>query len=102
MFQKSFNETISPNSSGGALAKRKQEKLTKYKVVVEREGLDFLPLVVESLGGWDKQGFLLLKEISTKMAEYLFMEPKVALRRLMTGLSIILQRANSEMLVSRM
>ena len=84
------------------MAKRKQEKLIKYREVVEREGLAFLPLVVEILGGWDKQALLLFKEISRKMSEYLFMEPQVAIRRLMTGLSCILQKANAEMLVSRM
>ena len=84
------------------MAKRKQEKLIKYREVVEREGLAFLPLVVEILGGWDKQALLLFKEISRKMSEYLFMEPLVAIRRLMTGLSCILQNANAEMLVSRM
>ena len=89
-------------SSGGAMAKRKQEKLIKYREVVEREGLAFLPLVVEILGGWDKQALLLFKEISRKLSEYLFMEPQVAIRRLMTGLSCILQKANAEMLVSRM
>lgn len=73
--------------SGGAIEKRIKEKITRNATVVAENMLNFLPLVVETLDGWNSSGLVLLEELSKRIAEYRFIEVKGAFRRLMTGLS---------------
>ena len=87
---------------GGAIDGREQEKYSKYDQLIQEERILFLPLVVEVIGGWNGKGLKLLEELSRRHADYHFIEKKVALRRIMTGLSVRLQQANERMLPSRM
>jgi hypothetical protein len=84
---------------GAAGEMRRQEKLKKY--AIQAEQVAFEPLVVESLGGWNKQGQSLLKSIAARIATEGFTEEKSSLVNFMTGLSICLQQFNGAMMLER-
>ena len=53
--------------SGGAIEKRIKEKITRNATVVAENMLNFLPLVVETLDGWNSSGLVLLEELSKRI-----------------------------------
>ena len=84
---------------GGAAAARVAEKLNKYSKQAEK--VWFKPFVIESLGGWDSAAVGILKQFASIIAETEFIDTKVALQRLMTSLSICLQKYIGDMLALR-
>ena len=86
-------------SPGGATSARVSEKMTKYSKQAQK--VWFQPFVVETLGGWDVSAISLLKQFAARMAEHQFIDAKTSLQRLMTSLSICLQRYNGDMLATR-
>ena len=52
---------------GSAANKRHQEKQAKYWQACANEGIEFLPMVVETLGGWHPEA----SEVVTKLAQQL-------------------------------
>jgi hypothetical protein len=84
----------------GAAKARCEEKKKKYEQ--QMQIVDFQPIVFESLGAIEHSAIPILKLIASRISEFSFIESKEALKRLVTGLSIQLQKHNGAMLASRL
>ena len=56
--------------AGSAAEKRNQEKLSRYHNVCQAEGIEFLPVVVETLGGWHKDGVEVISKLARQLASH--------------------------------
>ena len=90
----------SATTAGSSAGLRYEQKLSKYRNTEFHNDL-FIPLVVESLGTWHTDAIPLLKRFAELIGDYQHMDHKLALRSLMTDLSICLQKANGRMLAER-
>ena len=66
-----------------------------------REGFVFLPLVVESLGGWHKVAEREVKKLAAAKARQGGQEEEEAVKHTFTRLSILLMRSNAAILSNR-
>ena len=64
-------------------------------------GINFIPMVVESFGGWAPQASVVLNRVSKLLAERQSVPRSTALRRLHQRLSVTLQRANARSILIR-
>ena len=84
-----------------AADKRYSDKMKKYRIPCEREGIEFFPLVVETFGGWHPQS----AEVITKLARQLSAQSgqpfEETSRHIYQRLSILLTKGNSAMILSR-
>jgi len=76
-------------------------KKVRYQEVVNANQLWFLPLAVESLGGWHPQAIPFFKSIARRLAQQKAIEISAAMRDLMTSLSVCLQKMNGRMMAER-
>ena len=67
-----------------------------------REGVCFVPLVVESLGAWHKTGVAQIKKLGSAKARHTGEEEGQEISRLFQKLSIALMRGNSALLNNTM
>ena len=63
--------------------------------------MHFVPLVVETFGGWDPGAVRLLKNIATQCAPRKGIAPDLEIKQFFQRLSISLQRGNSTLLLCR-
>ena len=79
------------------------EKAFKRKVqgAAQQQGLAFLPIAVETLGGFHKAAVEQVKRIGAALARHQGCEEHVAVRQLFQRLSLTLMRGNAAMLMSR-
>ena len=84
-----------------ALEKRRQEKLRKYRVIIETNNLLFKPLVVDCFGSWNEDALKLFRFISIRKAEKTGTDVHKTLKYMMTRFSVCLQKMNAAMLVER-
>ena len=68
---------------------------------MSREGIIFIPLPVESLGGWDSDSISFIRRIAHYQASRLGLDPHDTSQHLFQRLSISLWRWNGNMLASR-
>ena len=66
-----------------------------------RHNIVFVPLVVETLGGWDSEAAFHLKSIAEKTAHRSNQRPSYVVKHFFQRLSVILQRANSALIATR-
>ena len=91
---------MSAREAGSEAAKRVDEKNKKYAEL--RNVASFTPVVVETLGYWDKTAIYFFKELAQRNFSNDLMElPKSSLSRLMNNLSVTLQKFNARMLATR-
>ena len=64
-------------------------------------GIDFVPLPVETLGGWSADAISTIKEIARLAAQRSGQDPRAAPRHLLQRLGIILQRGNISLWIRR-
>jgi hypothetical protein len=88
------------DTPGAALAMRKATKICAHEVC-RNQDINFVPLIVETFGGWDKDAVIHLKEMASCMARRTGENPSTAKRHLFQRLSVILQRGNASLLISR-
>jgi hypothetical protein len=86
---------------GGAIKIRVVRKMERYRARIEESNLLFLPLVVESLGGWDVDAIKLLKEVAARVAEEESSNKCIVMKGMMTQLSVCLQKMNGAMIKNR-
>ena len=72
------------------LAVARKERLAR--AVCERENLFFIPLAVETFGGWDIQALDTFKRISSALARYEGLEEGVVSNQFVNRLSVQLMR----------
>ena len=79
----------------------KVSKNNKHFHQCRRQGIVFVPLVVETLGGWDPEAVFHLKSIAEKTAHRSNHRPSFVVKHFFQRLSVILQRANSSLIATR-
>ena len=78
------------------LVKARKERLAQ--AACERENLFFIPLAVETFGGWDLQAIHTFKRISSALARY---EGLDVANQFVNRLSVQLMRDNAALLLGR-
>jgi hypothetical protein len=68
----------------------------------EREGIVFLPLAAESLGGWHPVAVHQVYKLGAALARHTGDDEQVVSRQLWQRLAILLQRGNAALLVNQM
>ena len=81
------------------LAKARKERLAR--AACERENLFFVPLAVETFGGWDLQAIDTFKRISSALARYEGLDEGVVSYQFVNRLSVQLMRDNAALLIGR-
>ena len=78
-----------------------QRKMDKSWELCSREGINFLPIAVESLGAWHKSAIAEVKKIASAKARQHGEEESVEIGRLFQRLSVALMRGNCALLNNR-
>ena len=86
---------------GHALTRRYGEKMTKHGEGCRRAGMVFLPLPVETLGGWHDQTVSLVKRLGSALARQTGQEESEAIRHLAQRLAVLLAKGNAALLLNR-
>ena len=66
-----------------------------------REGIGFLPMVAETLGGWHKLAVTEVKRLTAAKARHLGQKEREALSHEFTRHSVLIMRGNSAILSNR-
>jgi hypothetical protein len=75
--------------AGAAAEARHWEKMSKHFDDCEEAGMDFFPLTVETLGGWEPDALLHLQRIGHLSAQRLGSPPSTSVKHLVQRLSIV-------------
>jgi hypothetical protein len=86
---------------GHALDHRYGTKMTESAEDCRREGIAFLPLVVETLGGWHKVAIGEVKKLAAALARHTGEDEGDSARRTWVKLAILLQKGNAALLSNR-
>ena len=87
--------------AGHALGLAMARKERQARAACERENLFFIPLAVETFGGWDVQALDTFKRISSALARYEGLEEGVVSNQFINRLSVQLMRDNAALLIGR-
>ena len=104
---KSYSEALSAlingaaTTTGHALAKIYGEKMTKHGEARMLAGMVFLPLPVETLGGWHDQTVSLVKRLGSALARQTGQEESEAIRHFSQRMAILLVKGNASMFLNR-
>ena len=91
----------SSSTAGAAITAMKSSKMRKHFQPCRANGVSFVPLVVETLGGWDTDAIDHLRGIVKKAASRSPSPTETAIRQLFQRLSVLLQRANAGLIAAR-
>ena len=86
---------------GHALTVAYDRKVRAVSETCRQEGITFIPLAAESLGGWHQIAVGEVKKLAAALARQQGDEELEAARRLFQKLSMLLQRGNSELFLNR-
>ena len=86
---------------GHALQFRHNTKMAGAAAECQAQGIAFLPLVVESLGGWDERAVHQVKKLSSALARNSGEDEGDTWRKTITRLSILLVKGNAALLSGR-
>ena len=67
----------------------------------DREGITFIPLAVETLGGWEAEAITQIRNIARGMGRRQSGDERVAIKHLFQRLAVILQRGNASLFLNR-
>ena len=95
------NVAAAAAEAGSALEKAFKRKVQGAAQVCQEQGLVFLPIAVETLGGFHKAAVEQVKRIGAALARHQGSEEHVAVRQLFQRLSLTLMRGNAAMLMTR-
>ena len=99
-----LSKTALPRSSiaaGAALESMKAAKMNKHSRPCQANGISFVPLVVETLGGWDGDALFHLRLIAKQTSARSASLASTATRHFFQRLSVLLQRANASLIAAR-
>ena len=88
-------------SPGHTLITAFNDKCRDYLQACEREGLAFIPLPVETLGGWHKKAVEQLKKLARAQARSTGKEEDYSVRHLFQRLGVLLVNGNAALLLNR-
>ena len=86
---------------GYALEMRWNQKWNKYGEACNAEGISFIPMVVETLGGWEEGASQVIKRLGQALARATGQEDNEVVKHLFGKLSILLQRDNASLILNR-
>ena len=92
---------LSITTPGHTLKVAFNDKCRDYQEACEREGITFIPLPVETLGGWHKKAVEQLKKIARAQARNTGKEEEEAIRHLFQRLGVLLVKGNAALLLNR-
>ena len=87
--------------AGSALDKAFKRKVQGAAQACQQQGLAFLPVAIETLGGFHKAAVEQVKRIGTALARHQGSDEQVATRQLFQRMSLTLMRGNAAMLMTR-
>ena len=93
--------TQSANNPGHALSHAYTRKIRQSQQAYETEGICFLPLPVETLGGWHEVAVDQIKKLGRALARNTGAEEDVAIRHLFQRLGILLAKGNAALFLNR-
>ena len=87
--------------AAAAINARKSSKIRAHFENCRAQGISFVPLVVETFGGWDADAIKHLKEMAHQAARRWGQDPALEIKYFFQRLSVSLQRGNAALLVDR-
>ena len=84
-----------------AVAHAHKEKLRKYEARCSAEAITFLPLAVDTFGGWHKVGLKTITRLGRQLARNLGKDEDEVVRHLRQRLGVLIARDNAAMMASR-
>ena len=87
--------------SGAALEKAFKRKVQGAAQACQDQGIAFLPIAMETLGGFHKVALEQVKRLGAAVARHQGIEELVATKQLFQRLSVTLMRVNAALLMSR-
>ena len=88
--------------AGSALEVRFREKMTKHGEGCRMAGMVFIPMVVETLGGWQESAAVQLKKLGAALARQTGEEESEKIRHLYQRLAILLVKGNASLFLNRL
>ena len=92
---------LSVTTPGHTLTVAFNEKCRDYLGACEREGIAFIPLPVETLGGWHDKAVDQVRKLARAQARSTGQEEDDAIRHLFQRLGVLLVKGNSALLLNR-
>ena len=86
---------------GYAVETAHSKKVKKYRERCEREGLVFLPLAVDTLGGWHEEALEVIDKLGRQLARVVGRDEGDTVQHLKERLGVVLLRDNTGLLSSR-
>jgi hypothetical protein len=88
--------------AGHALTVRFNEKMTKHGEGCRLAGMVFIPMVVETFGGWEESAVVQLKKLGAALARHIGEEESDKIRHLYQRLAILLVKGNAALFLNRL
>ena len=95
------NVAAAASEAGGALLKAVKRKAQGAAQACQDQGLSFLPVAVETLGGLHKTACEQIKRIGTSVARQTGGDERISTRQLYQRFALTLMRGNAALLISR-
>jgi hypothetical protein len=80
---------------------RRAEKMAKHFDDCEEANIHFIPLIAETLGGWEQDAIITIKRVGHLMAQRLGSPPSTSIKHLFQRLAVVLQRGNANLILGR-
>ena len=91
----------SATTDGFALQKAFERKVARVGEACRQQGISFLPIAADTLGGWHKVAVDQIKKLGSTLARHRGEDEQVEVRHLRQRLSLLLMRGNASLLVNR-
>ena len=91
----------SPEEGDSAVEHAHKAKLRKYEERCDAEAISFLPLAVDTFGGWHKVGLKTITRLGRQLARNLGKDEDEVVRHLRQRLGVLIVRDNAAMMESR-
>ena len=86
---------------GYALTQAYQNKMRVTADLCDQQGIAFIPMAAESLGGWHKVTLEQLRKLGSALARHTGQEEGETISHLLTRASVLLQKGLSSLLLNR-
>ena len=91
----------SATTNGFAVGKAFDRKVARVGEACRQEGIAFIPVAADTLGGWQKVAVQQIKKLGAVLARHRGEEEQKEVRHLFQRLSLLLMRGNASLLVNR-
>ena len=92
----------SATTDGYAVTRAFERKVANAGEACRAEGIAFIPIAADTLGGWHSVAVQQIKKLGIALARHQGQDEQEAFRHLLQRLSLVLMRGNAQMLVNRM